>query len=71
MLRFLMRRRRAAIRQRPLPSAWREFIDKNVPYATRLSSEDRDELFGHVQVFLAEKRFERSWCAIALATTAT
>jgi Mlc titration factor MtfA (ptsG expression regulator) len=36
----------------------RAIIDRNVPVVRRLSTEDRDELFGHVQVFLAEKHFE-------------
>jgi MtfA peptidase len=58
MFRWLMRRRREAIRRRPLPVEWREIIDKNVPYVSCLPSEDRTELAGHIQVFLAEKRFE-------------
>jgi hypothetical protein len=44
--------------RRPFPDAWRGLIEKNVPYVARLSREDRDALAGHVQVFLAEKRFE-------------
>ncbi len=55
---WLKRRRREAIRRRPFPDAWRAIIDKNVPYAASLSTEDRGELIGHVQVFLAEKHFE-------------
>lgn len=58
MLGYFKRRRRAAIRQRPFPTAWRAVIEQNVPYAARLSIADQNELFGHVQVFLAEKRFE-------------
>jgi Mlc titration factor MtfA (ptsG expression regulator) len=58
MLRYFKRRRRGAIRQRPFPAEWRAFIEKNVPYAACLSIKDQNELFGHVQVFLAEKRFE-------------
>jgi hypothetical protein len=58
MLGWLRRRRRAAIVRRPFPGAWRALIEKNVPYVARLSPEDRDALVGHVQVFLAEKRFE-------------
>ena len=58
MLSWWKRRRRAAIRRRPFPAAWRAFVEKNVPYVACLPPEDRDELAGHVQVFLAEKRFE-------------
>jgi Mlc titration factor MtfA (ptsG expression regulator) len=58
MLAWLRQRRRAAIRRRPFSAAWRGLIAKNVPYVARLSPEDREELIGHVQVFLAEKRFE-------------
>jgi hypothetical protein len=54
----LRRRRRAAIRRRPLPPEWRAIIAKNVPYVACLPREDVEELIGHVQVFLAEKRFE-------------
>jgi hypothetical protein len=55
---WLTRRRRAAIRRRPFPDAWRAIIAKNVPYAACLTPADRAELEGHVQLFLAEKRFE-------------
>lgn len=58
MFAWLTRRRREALRRRPVPAAWRAIIEKNVPYAARLSAQDRDELAGHVNVFLAEKRFE-------------
>ena len=49
---------REAVRRRAFPEAWHAIIEKNVPYAACLSLEDRQELLGHVQVFLAEKRFE-------------
>lgn len=55
---WLKRRRRAALRRRPFPPQWRAFIEKNVPFVAHLPPEDRAELVGHVQVFLAEKRFE-------------
>ena len=58
MLGFFERRRREAIRSRPFPPEWRTIIDRNVPYCGRLSPEDREELEGHIQVFLAEKTFE-------------
>jgi len=58
MFGWLRRRRREAVRRGAFPAAWRAIIEKNVPYAAGLSPEDRQELLGHVQVFLAEKRFE-------------
>jgi Mlc titration factor MtfA (ptsG expression regulator) len=58
MFGWFKRRRRDAIRRRDFPAGWRATVEKNVPYAAALSPQDRQELFGHVQVFLAEKRFE-------------
>ncbi|MHB1844801.1 MAG: M90 family metallopeptidase [Deltaproteobacteria bacterium] len=58
MFGWLKRRRRAAIRRRAFPAAWRAIIEKNVPYVACLPPEDRRELLGHVQLFLAEKHFE-------------
>ncbi|HEY2901068.1 MAG TPA: M90 family metallopeptidase [Polyangia bacterium] len=52
------RRRRDAIRRQPFPSEWRGFIEKNVPFVASLPAGDRDELGGHILVFLAEKHFE-------------
>ena len=58
MLGFLKDRRRRELRERPLPEAWRAIIDANLPTLKRLPPEDRRELEGHAQVFLAEKSFE-------------
>jgi Mlc titration factor MtfA (ptsG expression regulator) len=58
MFAWLRRRRRAAIRRRPFSADWRAIIEKNVPYVACLPIEDREELAGHIQVFLAEKHFE-------------
>ena len=58
MFAWLRRRRRDAIRRHAFPAAWRAFIEKNVPYVACLSPDDREELVGHIQVFLAEKHFE-------------
>lgn len=58
MFAWLKRRRREAVRRMPFPAAWRAIIEKNVPYVAGLPAEDREELAGHVQVFLAEKHFE-------------
>lgn len=51
-------RRRKKLRSRPFPPHWRDIIRKNVPYFSRLPEEDRRELEGHIQVFIAEKHFE-------------
>jgi Mlc titration factor MtfA (ptsG expression regulator) len=58
MFAWLRRRRRAAILRRPFPGEWRALVEKNVPLVARLAAEDRASLFGHIQVFLAEKHFE-------------
>lgn len=52
------RRRRAALRAAPFPAAWAALIERNVPLVARLSASDRAELFGHVQVLVAEKHWE-------------
>ena len=51
-------RRRARLRARPAPKAWRAILEHNLPVFNRLTKEDQDELLGHVQVFVAEKQFE-------------
>jgi Mlc titration factor MtfA (ptsG expression regulator) len=52
------RRRRQRIRARPFPAEWEEILARNVPYYRLLDQRERAELRGHIQVFLAEKRFE-------------
>ncbi len=58
MFRFFKERRRRQLRAQPVPGEWRSIISRNVPFFDRLPPEDRKELLGHVQVFLAEKKFE-------------
>ena len=59
VLRFFGRRRREQeIRSRPFPPDWSAIVDRNVSFFRRLSEDDRRELLGHIQVFLAEKTFE-------------
>ncbi|MEZ4316434.1 MAG: zinc-dependent peptidase [Myxococcota bacterium] len=53
-----VRRRRARLREAPLPDAWGALVDANVPLATRLSVEERRTLDGLVQLFLDDKAFE-------------
>jgi Mlc titration factor MtfA (ptsG expression regulator) len=58
MFDFFKSRRRATLHKQPFPEAWRAIIAANTSYVSRLPGEDRIELEGHVQVFLAEKTFE-------------
>jgi Mlc titration factor MtfA (ptsG expression regulator) len=55
---FFKRRRRERLRRAPFPRAWLEIIEKNVSLYRRLPQEDRRELHGLIQIFLAEKYFE-------------
>lgn len=50
--------RRKRLKRQLFPSSWLEVVKRNVPLYLRLPTEDRQELLGHVQVFLAEKKFE-------------
>jgi Mlc titration factor MtfA (ptsG expression regulator) len=58
ILGFLKERRRQRLRAQPIPRAWRSILTRNLPIFRRLPREDQTELLGHVQIFLAEKRFE-------------
>jgi MtfA peptidase len=51
-------KRRERLRGTPLSDEQRAIVRRKVSYFSRLSDEDRRELEGHMQVFLAEKRFE-------------
>ncbi|HEX9077970.1 MAG TPA: M90 family metallopeptidase [Desulfuromonadaceae bacterium] len=55
---FAFFRRRERIKRHPFPAAWLELLERNVPLYRRLPEADREELRGHIQLFLAEKRFE-------------
>jgi Mlc titration factor MtfA (ptsG expression regulator) len=57
MFGWFKRRRRERLRAAPLPSRWKSIIARNVPYIALLPSLDRQELSGHLQVLLAEKKF--------------
>jgi Mlc titration factor MtfA (ptsG expression regulator) len=51
------RRRRERIAGRPIPETWAEVLD-GIPWIGHLPEADRTELGRHIQVLLAEKRFE-------------
>jgi Mlc titration factor MtfA (ptsG expression regulator) len=55
---FLKKRRRRRLRAQIIPAAWGLTLTRNLPFFRRLPPEDQAELLGHVQVFLAEKKFE-------------
>ncbi|MFH1755332.1 MAG: M90 family metallopeptidase [Candidatus Latescibacterota bacterium] len=58
MLHYFKNKRRKRLREAPFPSGWLRIVEKNFPLYQRLPAEDRLELLGHIQVFLAEKHFE-------------
>ena len=55
---FLKQQRRRRLRARPFPKEWLKLIQRHVVFFHKLTAGDRAELLGHIQVFLAEKRFE-------------
>jgi hypothetical protein len=55
---LLKQRRRRRLRARHFPEKWLALIQRHIVFFHRLSVGDRAELLGHIQVFLAEKRFE-------------
>lgn len=55
---LMKQRRQRRLRAQPFSTDWRATIERNVLFFSRLSRNDQIELLGHIQVFLAEKRFE-------------
>lgn len=58
MFRWLTRRRRKKLMQKPFPSAWQEIIRRDFAHYKMLNSHERTRLQKLVQVFIAEKRWE-------------
>ena len=54
---FVIEARRERLRNRPLPSAWREILRQRVPSYRLLPPALQRQLRGHIQVFVAEKGF--------------
>lgn len=50
-------RRRRQLRARPLPDAWRQHLERTLPFYRAMPAELRARLDGLVQQFLAEKEF--------------
>src|SRR2546427_307585 len=63
---LLKQRGRRRLRARPFPKEWLTLIQRHVVFFHKLSATDRAELLGHIQVFLAEKRFEGCGAQIRL-----
>src|SRR5437660_8406732 len=55
---WLKQKRRRRLQGLPFPKEWLKSIQRHVAFFPKLSASDRSELLGHIQVFLAEKRFE-------------
>lgn len=53
----LVRKRRARLRRQPPPQGAEEILSRNVGLYSLLPDEQREQLHGHVNVFLEEKRF--------------
>jgi Mlc titration factor MtfA (ptsG expression regulator) len=58
ILEWLKQQRRRRLRARPFPKEWLALIQRHVVFFHKLNGSDRLELLGHIQVFLADKRFE-------------
>ncbi len=58
MFGLFKRRRRNRLRAAPFPSDWLQIIEKNVRFYAGLPEDDRLELHGLIQIFLAEKILE-------------
>ncbi len=54
----LRRRKRERIRSEPFPSEWEEIITRCCDFYAKLTPEFQQRLRKHVQVFIAEKKFE-------------
>lgn len=55
---FMHERKRRRLRAMPFPEEWKRIIEKNVRLFEKLPIELRQELCGHINVFLHEKSFE-------------
>ena len=54
---ILVEYKRARLRRRPFPEAWRDILKRRVPYFRLLPADLQIQLKRHIQVFLAEKPF--------------
>lgn len=49
--------RRDRLRKRPFPPQWQSIVEQSLPCYFHLTPSEREQLQGHIQVFLAEKQF--------------
>lgn len=54
---MLVKQRRKRVMQRSLPPLWKALVENALPMYADLSPDQRRQLQGHIQVFLAEKQF--------------
>jgi MtfA peptidase len=54
---YLLARKRRRVRDQPFPAAWREILNRRVPYFRLLPADLQIQLKKHIQVFVAEKQF--------------
>lgn len=54
---YLVERKRRQIRARPFPAAWRDILERRVPYVRALPADLQLQLKQHILVFAAEKAF--------------
>jgi Mlc titration factor MtfA (ptsG expression regulator) len=52
------RKKRDELRAQTFPPEWIQILDTRFPLYRRLGASDREELHGHIQVFLEEKQFQ-------------
>ena len=58
MLRKRRERRRERLRAQPFPDAWKDILNRNFSLYRHLPDPLKNELHGHIRVFLAEKNIE-------------
>lgn len=58
LLRARRRARRRRLRSKPFPAEWRALLEEQVPLYGLLPDDLKQQLHGHIHVFLAEKNFE-------------
>ena len=58
MFGYFRNKRRKRLRDTPLPGAWWDTIDANVPLVREMDQFDRKELGGIIQILMHEKTFE-------------
>ena len=54
---YLLERKRRRIRTRPFPAAWRDILQRRVPYVRTMPADLQLQLKQHIAVFVAEKAF--------------